>query len=130
MSKTSLFAVLLVTFIGALFAFSFASIFLTAFFDSALAESLGNAPVAIDNLSGLAANIPLSGALIYIFNRVLDRDSARETAFSNRESERESAQSKREENALERQLKFNDAMHDLASAVRALSESHQNKRGS
>ena len=93
--------------------------------------AMADGPAPIDptsNILGIFANAPLAAALMWIFNRVLDRDKEREAAMLQREREREAASAKRDELFAARDERISDALKELGSAVHDLSVNCQRGR--
>ena len=88
---------------------------------TALAQNAGLAIDPTGGWMGLFSNAPLAGALIWIFNRVMDRDRERETNLLQREREREAAAAERDKVFAARDNRISDALTELGKSLDNLS---------
>jgi len=88
---------------------------------AALADSAGMATDPTGGWMGLFAQMPLAGALMWIFQRVMDRDKDREANLLQRDREREAAAAKRDEVFAARDNRISDALTELGHSLDKLS---------
>lgn len=102
---------------------------------SALAQSAGLPTDPTGGWMGLLSQAPLAAALMWIFQRVMDRDREREASLIQRDREREAATAKRDEVFAARDGRITDALrelaegqHDMAKAVREQTDMRSHPR--
>lgn len=88
---------------------------------SAVADTAGMASDPTGGWMGLFAQMPLAGALMWIFQRVMERDREREALLLQREREREEAAAKRDEVFAARDSRISDALSALSHSLDNLS---------